>query len=129
MKADMSTTLRRREHTAAIHRDVASLPARADSSHQTFFSAFLALCSLCLCGWFRSQAQQVRDQVILLLAAEVQLQDKVEELDRVMQRRAAAIMQVRGCVLDAAQREGLDRPLRAADVEALYLQIVHVVVH
>src|SRR5437870_10788663 len=46
-----------------------------------------------------------------------------------MQGRATAIMQVRGRVLDAPERKGLDRPFRTTDVEALHLQVMHVIVH
>ena len=61
---------------------------------------------------------------------------EVEELDRVLQRQQAVVVQVRRRVLDAAQREGLDRAvgrgLAAVDhlllEEALDPQVVHEVV-
>ena len=52
----------------------------------------------------------------------------VEELDGVLEREQAPVVEVRRRVLDAAQREGLDRPLGAPAVEALDLEVVHRVV-
>ena len=65
------------------------------------------------------EAEQVGDEILLLLFRELELEDDVEELDGVVQCRAAAVVEVWRAVIDAAQREGFDRPLGAAGVEAL----------
>ena len=71
------------------------------------------------------QLPQERDEVGLLLLGQLQLQDEVEELDGVLQGQAAAVVQVRRAVLDAAQRERLDRPVaRLVREEALQLEVV-----
>src|SRR5581483_7505897 len=81
----------------------------------------------------RLQSAQESDQIFFLLRRQVELFDEIEKLDRVLKRQQAAIVQVRWRLFDAAQREGLDRPLRgdhhaafhARAVEALNLQIMH----
>ena len=72
-------------------------------------------------------------QLALLLAGQLRLQNEVEELDRVFQGQQAPIVEVRGRFLDAAEREGLDRPLdgrhhavdRLGLVEAIDHQVMH----
>jgi hypothetical protein len=62
--------------------------------------------------------------------------DQVEELDRVLQRQQALVMQVGRVVFDAAQRKGFDRPVPDHHhavyhhrlEEALGLEVVHQVV-
>src|SRR5947209_868165 len=54
-----------------------------------------------------SQLPQEGHEVRLLLLAELQPLHEVEELHRVLQRQAAAVVEVRRAVLDAPQREGL----------------------
>ena len=57
------------------------------------------------------------------------LQYEVEELDGVLQGQAAAVVQVRRAILDAAEREALDRAVaRLAFQESLQVQVVHLVV-
>ena len=59
----------------------------------------------------RLQAPQIRHQVALLLVRQLQRQHQVEELDRVLQRQQPAVVMVRRRILDAAERERLDRPV------------------
>src|ERR1700746_2437442 len=76
------------------------------------------------------------NEVLLLVAGQLRAEDQVEELNRVVEREQTAVMHVRRRVLDAAQREGLDRPIpcfpQAVDhrrlEKALELEIVHEVV-
>src|SRR5690606_30808693 len=75
-----------------------------------------------------SELVHERRQRGLLLRGQPQLQDQVEELDGVLQREAATVVQVRRAVLDAAQGERLDRPDRRLASEPLDAQIVHLVV-
>ena len=70
----------------------------------------------------------VRDEVGLLLLAQLRAQHEVEELDGVLQRQQATIVKVRRAVLDAAQRERLHRPIAGLVDEAFKLQIVHLVI-
>src|SRR5262249_21639754 len=58
-----------------------------------------------------SRLPQERHQVVLLLLVQRQLQQQVEQRDGVLQGQAAAVVHVRRVVLDAAQREALDRPI------------------
>jgi hypothetical protein len=58
-----------------------------------------------------SQDAQVRHQVLLLLRGQLGAEHEVEELDRVLQREQAPVVQIRRRVLDAAQREGLEDAL------------------
>ena len=53
-----------------------------------------------------------RHQVLLFLGGQLEPQHQVEELDRVLEGQQAAVVQVGRRVLDAAQREGLDRAVR-----------------
>ena len=53
------------------------------------------------------------DEVALLVGRELDADHEVEELDRVLEREQPAVVQVRRRVLDAAQRERLDRPVGA----------------
>src|SRR5207302_729321 len=59
-----------------------------------------------------SEAQHERDEVLLLLVIQLQFQNQIEELHRVFEGQQAAVVQVRRRVLDAAQRERLDRAVR-----------------
>src|SRR5216683_6741480 len=76
------------------------------------------------------------DEVLLLGPGQLRAKDQVEELDCVVQRQQTTVMHVRRRVLDAAQRERLDRPVpcfpRAVDhrrlEKALDLEIVHQVI-
>src|SRR5690242_16255952 len=75
-----------------------------------------------------SQLSKERYQVRLLLLAELQSLDQVEELDRVLQRQAAAVVEVRRAVLDAPQREGLHRPVPFVLEEPLQVEVMHLVI-
>src|SRR5262249_62161878 len=80
-------------------------------------------------GWgTTSQRPQEGDEVALLLRLELEPEDEVEELDGVLQGQAAAVVQVRRAVLDAAQGERLDRAVARLVEEALQVQVVHLVV-
>ena len=51
------------------------------------------------------------DQRLLLRLIQLQTEGEVEKLHGIFKRQESAIMQVRRGILDAAQGEGLDRPL------------------
>src|SRR5947209_5215013 len=68
-------------------------------------------------------------QVLLLLFGELQFLDEVEELHRVFQRQAAAVVEVGRAVLDAPQRKGFHRPIPGFVLEEpLHVQVMHLVV-
>src|SRR5438552_17988733 len=71
-----------------------------------------------------SEAEQIGDQIFLLRGGELQLQNQIEELDRVVQRRQAAIVEVRRGILNPTQGEGFDRAFGPASIEALHPQVV-----
>ena len=54
------------------------------------------------------------NQIVLFLGSEFEFQDQVEELDRVLQGQAAAVVQIRRAILDAAEREALIGPSPAS---------------
>jgi hypothetical protein len=60
-----------------------------------------------------SQRAQEGDQILLLRRGQLVGEDEVEELDRVLERQQAAVVQIGRRVLHAAQREGLDRAVGA----------------
>src|SRR5437879_198598 len=66
-----------------------------------------------------SQRPQEGDQVGFFLLGELEPLDEVEELDGVLQRQAAAVVQVRRTLLDTAQGERLDRPVARLVHEAI----------
>src|SRR4051794_32304206 len=68
-------------------------------------------------SYTRSELPQERDQIGLLLGTQLHIEDQVEELNGILERRQAAVVEIRGRVLDAAEREGLDPALGAAGVE------------
>src|SRR5262249_23611397 len=77
----------------------------------------------------RLQLSQERYQVLLLLRRELQSLDEVEELDGVLQRQTAAVVQVGRAILDAPQGEGLDRPVPCFMLEeALDVEVMHLVI-
>src|ERR1700676_3378439 len=84
----------------------------------------------------RSEGAKERDQVALLLAGQFGAEHQIEELNRIIERQQAPVVQVGRRILDAAQREGLDGSvadfIQAVDnlwlEEALGLEIVHQVV-
>src|ERR1700722_10929536 len=76
-----------------------------------------------------SQLPQERYQVCLLLLAELQFLDEIEELDGVLQCQTAAVVEVRRAVLDAPQREGLDGPVSCFVLEEpLQMEVMHLVI-
>jgi len=60
----------------------------------------------------RSKGPHESNEVRLFLGVEFQLQDEVEELDRVFQGEASAVVQVRWTVFDSAEGKGLNRSER-----------------
>src|SRR5882672_2415829 len=84
----------------------------------------------------RSKGAKERDQIALLLAGQFRAEHQIEELNRVIKRQQAPVVQVGRRILDAAQREGLDGSvadfIQAVDhhrlEEALSLEIVHQVI-
>src|SRR4029453_2647310 len=79
-------------------------------------------------GLSPSQDPHEGDQITLLLGGEVECQDQIEELDRIFEGQAPAVMQVRWTLLDTAQRKGLDRPQRGFVHKPLDFEIVHLVI-
>src|SRR5690606_5155452 len=85
----------------------------------------------------RLQRVEIAHEVLFLLCRQLQPQDEVEVLDGIIEREQAAVVQIRGAVFDAAEREDLRRSavrhLASVDdlvlvVELLGLQVVHEVV-
>src|SRR6266404_4586238 len=76
----------------------------------------------------RLETEQIGDEVVFLRGGELEFEDEVEELDGVVQRGEAAIVEVGRGVLDAAQGEGLDRAFGPANVEPFNAKVVHVFV-
>src|SRR5258706_15910438 len=84
----------------------------------------------------RSEGAKERDQIALLLAGQFRAEHQIEELNRIIERQQAPVVQVGRLILDAAQREGLDGSVaggihvvdRHRLEEALGLEIVHQVV-
>src|SRR5437870_4915664 len=67
-----------------------------------------------------SQREKERDEVLLFVAAQLRAENEVEELDRVLESRQAAVVQVRRRVFDAAQRECLRLSFGASGVELFH---------
>src|SRR4029453_6202879 len=67
---------------------------------------------------------QERHEIDLLLVRELHREHEIEELDRVLEREQPVVVQVGRRVLDAAQRECLDRAIRRAEpaVDQLLLE-------
>jgi hypothetical protein len=63
-------------------------------------------------------------QVFLLWLAELQLQHQVKELDRIVERQQAVIVQVRRGIFDATQGEGLDGPIGTDHAPVHHLRLV-----
>lgn len=59
-----------------------------------------------------SKCEHIGDEIILLVLGELDAEHQVEELHRIGQRYQTAVMQIGWRVLDAAQRERLDRSVR-----------------
>src|SRR5262249_34275599 len=59
-----------------------------------------------------SKRKHVSDEIILFLLVQLEAEDQVEELNGVGKRQQPPIMHVGRRVLDAAQSECLDRPVR-----------------
>ena len=85
---------------------------------------------------YLSEGAKERDQIALLLAGQFRAEHQIKELDRIIERQQAPVVQVGRLILDAAQREGLDGSVaggihvvdRHRLEEALGLEIVHQVV-
>ena len=54
----------------------------------------------------RSERAEELNQIVLLFAGQFGAEHQVKELDRIIERQQAPIMEVRRRILDAAQREG-----------------------
>lgn len=86
--------------------------------------------------WTFLESLHERDQVFLFLVVQLKPQNKVEELNRIIERQQAAIVHVWWRVFDTTQREGFYRTVRSGDtaidhvrlIEALRLQVMHVVI-
>src|SRR5215211_4104743 len=87
--------------------------------------------------WLASQRQHVGDQRVLLFLGQLEAEHQVEEFDSVGEGQQAAVVEVRRRILDAAQRQGLDRAIRdngevvhdqTRRIKALQLQVMHIVV-
>src|SRR6266481_6822010 len=84
----------------------------------------------------RSERAKELNQISLLLAGQFGAEHQIEELDRIIERQQAPVVQIGRRILDAAQREGLDGSVtdftHAVDhfrlEEALGLEIMHQVV-
>src|SRR6202040_368922 len=84
----------------------------------------------------RSERAKELNQIPLLLAGQLGAEHQIEELDRIIERQQAPVVEIGRRILDAAQREGLDGSvadlIQAVDhlrlEEALGLEIVHQVV-
>src|SRR5258707_3190347 len=85
---------------------------------------------------YLSEGAKERDQIALLLTGQFRAEHQIEELNRIIERQQAPVVQVGRLILDAAQREGLDGSVaggihvvdRHRLEEALGLEIVHQVV-
>src|ERR1700675_2646281 len=55
----------------------------------------------------RSEGAKERDQIALLLGGQFRAEHQIEELDRIIERQQATVVQVGRRILDPAQREGL----------------------
>jgi hypothetical protein len=55
------------------------------------------------------ERSQKRHQILLFLRRQFGPEHEIEELDRIVERQQAPVMQIRRRVLDTAQRERLDR--------------------
>src|SRR5690606_24177545 len=79
------------------------------------------------------QGPQKFDEVRFLLGLELRTENQIEELDGVFKRQQAAVMKVGRRVLDAAERERLDRSLTVSDAavddawikESRHHQVMH----
>src|SRR5216684_2200248 len=129
----------------ALHR---SIICRRVASGRSFFVGYIGSSSRCRlmpgrpsrCGrpWKTAPLQRPHEchQVLFLRVGQLRLQHQIEELDGVVERQKAPVVQVGRRVLDAAQRERLDRAVAVHDQavdhllleKALQLQIVHRVV-
>src|SRR6202045_2277116 len=84
----------------------------------------------------RSEGAKERNQIALLLTGQFRAEHQIEELNRIIERQQAPVVQVGRRILDTAQREGLDGSvadfIQAVDhlrlEEALGLEIVHQVI-
>src|SRR5258707_10562190 len=82
---------------------------------------------------YLSEGAKERDQIALLLTGQFRAEHQIEELNRIIERQQAPVVQVGRRILDAAQREGLDGSvtdfIQSVDhlrlEEALGLEIVH----
>src|SRR5215208_685059 len=83
-----------------------------------------------------SQRQHVSDQRVLLLLRQLEAEYQVEKFNSVGERQQAAVVEVGRRVLDASQRQRLDRAIgddgevvhdQTRRIKPLQLQVMHVV--
>src|SRR4051795_12541715 len=116
---------------------VCAIAGRAMASDNSEAAVNTRSMGLLLEGLLASQRQHVGDQRVLLFLRQLEAEHQVEEFDRVGERQQAAVVEVRRRILDAAQRQGLDRAIRdngevvhnqTRGIKALQLQVMHIVV-
>src|SRR5579871_3844703 len=87
-------------------------------------------------GRTRSQLPHEGYQRLLFLSVQLQFEDEVEELHRILEGRKPTVVEVRRRFLDSTQRERLDRALRRGHqavvrlllIETIDLEVVHHVI-
>jgi len=67
------------------------------------------------------QTEHVSDEILFLSLREVQVQDEIEKLHDVVQSRTTPVVEVRRCIFNSPQGEGLDRTFRSANEKSLQL--------
>jgi hypothetical protein len=67
-------------------------------------------------------------QVGFLFIRQFELQHEIEEFNRIFEGQQTAIMQIRGAILDASQRESLYWPVSWLVYEAFEFQVVHLLI-
>ncbi len=76
-----------------------------------------------------SKLPQEGRQISLLFLSKSQAQNKIEKFHGVLQRQAAAVMQIRRALLNASQGEGLNRSVARFPREPFDHQVVQLMVH
>src|SRR5678810_1368699 len=77
----------------------------------------------------RSQLPHERNQILLFLRRQFDLENQVEEFDGIFERQQSAVVQIRWTFLDAAQCKRLDRTVARLVLEEPFdSKIVHAIV-
>ena len=74
------------------------------------------------------QRAHERNQITLVRLPEIQFKHKIEELDRVFERKQPSVVKIGWRILDASESECFDQALRTSRIESLDLEIVSGVV-